>query len=190
MDNGRIALVGLHQVGQDGILEQGGHSALRFQITGIDGLFIMGKADKNIAEPPLEICPVGRQTEDGHHFRRGGNVKTRLARYPHGGTAQPYNRLPQCPVVHIHHPLPHDSAGVEVEAVFFILQVVVDQRRQQVVRLLNGSKVARKMQVDVLHGQYLAVTAPGSSAFDAKYRPQRGFAQHNRCFFTYAVEPL
>ena len=45
--------------------------------------------------------------------------------------------------------------------------------------------IAGKMQVNILHRQNLRIAAPGRTAFYAKHRAQRGFAQRNYRPFTY-----
>ena len=80
------------------------------------------------------------------------------------------------PVVHVERALPGDAPRVDAELVAPI-DVVVDQRRQQVVRGADRVEVAGEMQVDVLHRHHLGVTAAGSAAFHAERGVERRLAQ-------------
>jgi hypothetical protein len=53
------------------------------------------------------------------------------------------------------------------------LEVVVDERGEQVVGLLDGAEVAGEVQVDVLHGHHLRVAATGRAALHAEHRTER-----------------
>src|SRR4029077_5165509 len=76
----------------------------------------------------------------------------------------------------IDHAPPADAAQVETELVA-VVDVVVDERGQQVVGERNGGKVAGEMQVDVLHRHHLRVAAAGRAALHAEYRSQGRLAQ-------------
>ena len=52
----------------------------------------------------------------------------------------------------------------------------------------NGVKVARKVQVYLLHGQHLGISSTSGTAFHAETRTQRGFAQSDNCLFAYLVQ--
>ena len=83
--------------------------------------------------------------------------------------------MPQAAVVHVEHAAPHRPANVETELVTEI-DVVVDERSEQVVRDADGVEVAREMEVDVLHRRDLRVAAAGAAAFDAETRAERRLA--------------
>ena len=55
--------------------------------------------------------------------------------------------------------------------------MVVEHGRQKVVGGTDGMKVAREVQVDVLHGNYLRIAAASRAAFHAEYRTQRRLTQ-------------
>ena len=55
--------------------------------------------------------------------------------------------------------------------------MVVDQRRQQVVRSADGMKISGEVQVDVFHRNDLRVTAAGGAALHAETGAETGFAQ-------------
>ena len=84
--------------------------------------------------------------------------------------------LAQRAVVHVEHALPGDAADVDVERVA-VVDVVVDQRRQQVVGRGDRREVAGEVQVDVGHRHDLAVAAAGRAALHAEDRAHRRLAQ-------------
>ena len=58
-----------------------------------------------------------------------------------------------------------------------VMEVRVDQRREQVVRGRDRVQVAGEVQVQVLHRDDLRVAAAGSAALHAEHRPERRLAQ-------------
>ena len=52
---------------------------------------------------------------------------------------------------------------------------VVHHRRQQVVSRFDGMEIAGEMQIDVLHGHDLGITAAGGAAFHAEGGHQSPF---------------
>ena len=52
----------------------------------------------------------------------------------------------KCAVIHINDAAPRNPPRIDVQLVL-LMHVVVDERRQQVVRSANGMEVARKVQV-------------------------------------------
>ena len=71
------------------------------------------------------------------------------------------------PVVHVDGAAPRHPAGVDVELVAPI-DVIVDQRREQIVGGADGMEIAGEMEVDVLHGHDLGIAAAGSAALHAE----------------------
>ncbi len=57
---------------------------------------------------------------------------------------------------------------------FALLQVVIQHGAAQVVGRGHGVNIAGEVQVDVLHGQHLGVSAAGGAAFDAEHRTEEG----------------
>ena len=66
--------------------------------------------------------------------------------------------------------------------------MVVDQRREQIVRRRDGVKVACKVEVDVLHRHDLRITAAGGTALHTERRPERRLAQAEHRLFADMVE--
>ena len=53
-----------------------------------------------------------------------------------------------------------------------MVDVVVNEGRQQVVGNTDGMKVTSEVEVDILHGYNLSVTTTSSSALDTKDRSE------------------
>ena len=189
MDDGRIVLQRLYQVGLDRVLEQCGHRPLRLQVAGPDRRLLTGVADDDVAQSRLEVLARGGQAKDRHHFGRNDDVKSILARETIAGSAQRHHGGAQRTVVHVHDTPPDDASHIEAQRIA-VMDVVVQQRRQQVVRQRNRVEVAGEVQVDVFHRNDLRMAATGSAPLHAEHRPQRGFAQGDHRAFTDAVEGI
>ena len=187
MDEGRVVLERLHQVGRQRVLEQHGHGAVRVQVAGRDRLLLAGVADHDIAQAVLQVLERGRQAENRHHFRGDDDVEAVLARIAVARTAERHHDVAQRAVVHVDHALPGDAAHVDAQLVA-VMDVVVDQRRQQVVGERDGAEVAGEMQVDVLHRHHLRVAAAGGAALHAEHRAERGLAQADHRLLADVVE--
>ena len=174
----RRALERLHEVGLERVLEQRGHGALGVQVVRGDGLVVEGVADHDAAEALLQVGDAGGQAEDGHDLAGHGDVEAVLARHAVGPAAQAAHDVAQLAVVHVHHALPRDLADVDAQFVA-VMDVRVEQRREQVVGRSDGVEVAGEVQVDVLHGDDLGVSAACGTALDAEHRAQAGLAQRN-----------
>jgi hypothetical protein len=176
MDERGRALQRLHQVRRNRLLQQGGHRAMCVEITRADRLTIACIGDDDVAEPLFQVVEVLGQAEDRHDLRGDGDVEAGLARIAVGDAAERADDLAQCAVVHVHHPAPGDAAAIDAERVAPV-DVVVDQRRKQIVRRGDGMEVAGKMEVNVLHRHDLGVAAAGRAALHAEGGPERRLAQ-------------
>ena len=115
--------------------------------------------------------------------------KPAFARKTVGDAAERADDLAQRPVVHVHDAAPDDAAGVDAELVAPV-DVVVDQRRQQIVRGGDGVEVAGEMEVHVLHRHDLRVAAAGSTALDAEIGSERGLADADHGLLADAVQAV
>ena len=97
--------------------------------------------------------------------------------------------MAQLTVIHIHHTPPDYLAGVDVQRVA-LMNVVVDQSGHQVVRNADCMEITGEVQVDVLHGDDLSVTAAGSASFYTKHRSQRRLTQADNGPFTQTVQRI
>ena len=187
VNEGRIVLERLHQVRLQGLLEQHGHRALRVQILGANWRKIAAVADHDVAQPLLQVLEVEREAEDRHDFGGDHDVEAVLARKTVAGTAQSDRDVAQGAVVHVHHPLPCDSPHIEAQLVT-VVNVVVDQGREQVVREPDGAEIAGEVQIDVFHRHDLGEAAAGRAALHAENGPEARFAQADDGFLADLVQ--
>jgi hypothetical protein len=145
----------------------------------VDGRQIPPVPDHDVAEPLLEVDQAVREAEDGHYFGSHYDVEAVLARVAVAGAAQPHGDLAQRAIVHVDDPLPGDASYVEAELVA-VVDVVVDQRREQVVSQSDRAEIAREVKVDVFHRDDLGVTAAGCAALHAAYRSPAGGTDRER----------
>ena len=179
MDKRRGIFQGLHQIGRQRILEQGGHRPRRLQLRGGDRDPVAGIADDDAAQPLLQVLQVPGQAEDRHHLRGHGDIETGLHGEAVGRPAYAGDDLAQLPVVDIHHPPPGDPAQVQPELIAPV-NIVVHHGGQQVVGGAYGVHVTGEVQVDILHGHHLREPAPGGPALEAEAGPQAGLTQAYR----------
>ena len=71
-----------------------------------------------------------------------------------------------------------------------MVDVVVDQRGEQVVRERDRGEVAGEVEVDVLHRHHLRVAAAGRAALHAEHRAERRLAQADDRLLADAVERI
>ena len=176
VNEGGVVFQGLHQVRLQGFLQQHCHRPFGLQILGVNGLTGPRIADDDPSDPVFKVGEAGGQAEDGHDFGCHGDVEARFPGEAVGDAAQGRDDGAKRPVVHVDDPAPGDAAFVESQLVAPI-DVVIDQRRQQVMGDADGVKVAGEVKVDVFHRHYLGVAAAGGAALHAEARPQGRFAE-------------
>ncbi|VWM23686.1 Uncharacterised protein [Collinsella intestinalis] len=176
-ERGRV-LERLNQIGLEGVFEQGRHGTLGLELAGADGLARIGVADHDLAQALLEVGDRSGQAQDGHDLGGDGDVEAVLARDALGLAADAVDDVAELTVVHVNNALPSDALDVDTERVA-LLDVVVQHGGEEVVGGTDGMEVAGEVQVDVLHGDDLGVTAAGGTALDAKDRSERGLAQRD-----------
>ena len=121
---------------------------------------------------------VVRQAQRGHHLGRRRDVEARLARHAKLAAAQAHDDPAQRAIVHVQHAFPHDRARVQAVGVAAVLQAVVDHRREEVVRLLDGVEIAGQVEIDQLPRHNLRAPGSARAALHAEDRPERRLPQH------------
>ncbi|GJE30649.1 hypothetical protein LDDCCGHA_0818 [Methylobacterium oxalidis] len=187
MDEGRVALQGLHEVGLQRVLEEHGHRARGLHVLEGDELAVAGLGDDDAAEALLEILEVLGEAEHRHHLGGHRDVEAVLAREAVGDAAERLVDGAQRPVVHVDHAAPEDAPHVDVELVRPV-DVVVDQRGGQRVRRGDGVEVAGEVQVDLLHRHDLRLAAARSTPLHAEAGAERGLAQADHGLLADAVQ--
>jgi hypothetical protein len=162
---------GLHQVGQDGVLEQESHGAGRLQVGCRHRLPVPGEPDDDPADSRLQVGQIAGQGENRHDLASGHNDEPLFPDRTRVDAAQADHHRAEGPVVHIHGPRPGDPPRVETQRIP-LMQVVVQHGREQVVRRGDGVKITGEVQVDLVHGDHLRVSTAGRAAFDPEHRAQ------------------
>ena len=187
MHKGRVVLDGLHKVWRNGILQQHRHCTISLQIPRINRGLVAAIRNNDVSQTGFEVSSIARQTKNSHHFGRNRDVKSGLAGIAVGCTTQPNGDLAQRPVVHIHHTPPCYAAAIDIERVAPV-DVVVDERSQQIVRGGDGVKIACEVQVDVFHGHDLRFATARCASLHTKAGSKGGLAQANDRLFADQIE--
>jgi hypothetical protein len=176
VDESRRTLQRLHKVGRKRLFQQRRHRAVRLEIARTKGFALARIGGYDVAQPRLEVRKVTGKAKDGHHLGGDGDVESGFTWVPVADAAQRTDDLAQRAIVHIYHMTPHHAPPVEPQFVAPV-EVVVDQRREQIVGRGDGVQVAGKMQVDIFHRHDLGVAAARRAALHAECRPQARLAQ-------------
>ena len=171
----RSSLDRLHEVRQQRIAQQDDHRPFRAQVARVHGPILDVEADQAAGETLLEIDVIAREAEHCHHFGRGRHVEALLSRDTVPRAAQADDDVTEGPVVHVDAAAPDDASGIEARAAA-VVQIVVGERREEVVGCPDCRDVAGEVQVDVFHRQHLGPAAAGAAALDAEHRSQRWLA--------------
>ncbi len=176
MDEGGRAFQRLHQVGRQRVLEQRRHWPMPLQIAGAHRFAVTRVANDDIGKALLEVVEVLGEAEHRHHLGGDRDVEAVLAREAVGDAAERGDDRAQRPFIHVDGPPPGDTARIDAERIAPI-DMIVDQRAEQVVGGADGVEVAGEVQIDVLHRHHLGIAAAGGAALDAEAGPERGLAQ-------------
>ena len=137
-------------------------------------------ADDNSGTASLQVFRPLTEGEDGHHLAGGGDVEARLTHHAIATTPEPGDDFSEGPVVHVQAAAPAHASGVELDGGPKV-QVVVDQRCEEVVGRTHRMDVAGEVEIDVLCRLERGQTSARPSAFDAEDGPERGLAQGGHC---------
>ena len=173
----------------DRVLQERRHRAVGLEVAGAHRLGVARVADDDRAAALLEVLQVAREAEDRHDLRGDRDVEARLAGHAVDLAAEADDGVAQRAVVHVEHAAERDVALIDAERVA-VVEVVVDHRREQVVRGGDRREVAREVEVDVLHRHDLRVAAARRASLDAEARPERRLAQGDDRALAEPVEGL
>ena len=176
MDESRAVLERLHEVRLQGFTQQHRHGAIGVQLASAHRLLVAGVAHDDVAETLLEVLQASGQTENGHHFGCNDDVEAILTREAIARAAERNGDVAQGAIIHVHDALPRDATHVDTERVA-VVDVVVQQRGQQIVGKRDGVEVAGEMEVDVLHRHYLCHTAASSATLHAEHGAEARLAE-------------
>ena len=166
----------LNQIGLQSILQERSHSAFGMKVMGSNGLIVAGVANNDATQALLQVGDGGCQAEDGHNLGGNRNIEAVFAGNAVGFAAQATHDVAQLTVVHVNNTLPRNAANVDAKLVA-IVDMGIEQSSEQIVCRANSMEVAREMQVDFFHRDYLGIATACGAALDAEYRSQAGLAQ-------------
>ena len=185
----RGTLQTLHEIGRQRVLEERGHRTVRVEILRRNRPLIVRIADHDCTEALLQVLKRRGEAEDSHDLGCGDDVETVLPRIAVARPAERDGYLAKRPVVHVDHAPPGDAAHIQIEVVA-VVDVVINQCRQQVVGERDGVEVAGEVQVDILHRHDLRITAARRAALHTEHRPERGLAQADHRLLADIIEPI
>ena len=87
--------------------------------------------------------------------------------------------ISQHPVVHIQTAFPYNLSGIDSEGIS-LLDMIVQHRCQQVIGGSDRMEVSGKVEIQILHGNNLGVSASGCPSFDPKAGAERRLAQRDQ----------
>jgi hypothetical protein len=186
--DGRV-LQRLEEVGLRGVAKDRGHRAAALEVLGGDRRAVLRVADDDAGQAGLQVGQRGGEGQHGHHLRGGRDVEAALAGDAVLLRAEADHDVAQRTIVDVEHPAPRDVVEVEAERVALV-EVVVQDRGQQVVRRGDGVEVAGEVEVQQLHGDHLAVAAAGRAALDPERRAHRRLADGDRRLLADVAERL
>jgi hypothetical protein len=175
MNERRRALDRLDDVRFEGVFEEDRYRAGRADVLGGDRFAVVVVRDDDPGDALLEVDEAISETEHGHHLRGSRKDEAVLAGYARDLAPEPDCRLPEHAIVHVDRAGPPDPVDRDV-GVVALLDVIIDHRRDEVVRRGERVQVTREVEVDVLHRQDLGVPTAGRAALDAEDRSQRRLA--------------
>ena len=181
------AFEGLDEVGTEGVAEKHGHGLFRSEVAGADLPPVFTISDDDVAKAPFEVAKRGGEAEHRHDFACRRDDEAVLAGDAVDGAAQPHLHHAEGAVVEVEAPAPDDLFYAEGVAE---LDVVVDEGGEEIVGGSDGVEVAREVQVDVLHGDDLRISAPARAALYAEDGTERGLPQGETGIETQLAHPV
>jgi hypothetical protein len=182
-------LDGLDHVGLERLLQEERRRPRRVDVLDGHRVAVPVVGDDDAGHPLAEVGDAVGETQDGHHLRGRGQEEAVLAGDTPRLPAEADDRLAERPVVHVDRALPAHLVDVDPQLVPLV-DVVVQHRRDEVVRRGQRVDVAREVEVDVLHREHLGVAAAGGPALDPEHRPERRLADGDQRVLAVLVERL
>ena len=167
MDDSRSVFSGLNEVGLEGILEQCDDASGDAQFLQCEFRTVHPVAEQDVVDSPSEVLDVGGEAEDGHDFRGWGDVESRFADDAVGCRTESGDDVPEISVVDVHHPFP-EHLFERRNGFLMLVEIIVHQGCDHVVRCGHSMEVAGEMQVDLVHRQHLRIAASACAPFHSK----------------------
>ena len=182
-------LKGLNEVGLQRILKKRRHSTNRLEVACGYGLFIVGVSNYDLGKSLFEVRNRGCKAEYRHDFRCNGNVVAVLSGNTVYSAAEAVGDEAELTVIHINATLPSNSTGVDIKSITLI-DMIIKHCSQQVISRADGVEVACKVKVNILHRNYLCVSAACRAALNAENGAKRRLAESNYNVLTDLTETV
>ena len=106
--------------------------------------------DDGPPETAPHVLQTRRKTEHGHDLRRRSDVEPGLGRHAVGLPSESGDDVAERPVVDVEDTAPGHVVNADRQFVA-VMDVIVDERRDEVVRSRDGMEVTGEMEVHLLH---------------------------------------
>ena len=189
MNQGRSSLQGLYQIWLNSILKQESQSTGYIQLLSSNSTAITAVSYDDFSQTLLHILQIAGQAKNGHHLRGYGNIEACLSWYTMSLATKTNDHIAERSVVQIQNPLPSYTAYINIQRIA-LLDVVIYNCCQQIVGCCNSMKITSKMQVNVLHRNYLGIPAASSAALQTKTWPQGWLTESYRNLVSQLVESI
>ena len=176
------------------VLHQDGDRAADAQVIEGDGVATDVRSDHDpsaagpeVAERRGVVVPVGER-QNRHQLGSHRDVVTGLAGPAVDTTAQAQHHVTKCPIVDVDHAAPLGPEHVDIEPLqpdrlelgvahaSLVVPARVHGSGRQVVGHADGMHITGQVQVELVHGDDLAVATPRCTALDPESRSHRGLA--------------
>jgi len=171
VDECRRMLKCLNKIWLERILQQCCSGSLTLDVSNCYRIIIVSISYYNLGDPLLHVVYILSQAEDSHDLTCYCYLESVFSRAAARLSAKSVNDVTQLSVVHVDSSLPCDLSRIYVHLIA-LLDMVVHHGCDQVVCRSYGVHVASEVKVDILHRNYLGISAACSSALDTEYRSQ------------------
>ena len=157
VNKGRCPLQSLYQIRLNGILKEQGKSTGYIQLISPYSTAITGICHHDLTKTLFHVLQVSGQTQNSHHLRGHGNIKASLTRNAMGFAPHADYHMTESTVIQVQYTLPSDTANINIQGIP-LLDMIVNNRRQQIVGCGNSVEIAGEMKVNILHRHHLGIT--------------------------------
>jgi len=188
VDEDRLSLQSLNQVGMDGILKQQRHRPDHLQLASVHRPSLLIERNDHPPQSFLHVRQSVGQPQDGHDLAGHGDVETA---HPMQIADPPMTCLDvaQVAIRDLCHPTPKDLFRIYPKFIPMD-DMILHNGCHQVVGCANGMDVTRKMEIDIFHGKDLGITRSTRPTLDPKDGGNGRFAQSQYHLLTQTTQRL
>ena len=152
----------LYQIRLNGILKEQCQCTGYIQLISPNSTAITGICHHNLTKALLHVLQISGQTQNSHHFRGHSNIKASLTRNAMGLAPHAYYHMTESTVIQVQYTLPGDTANIDIQSIT-LLDMIVNNRRQQIVGCGNSVEITSEMKINILHRNHLGITTACST---------------------------